>query len=121
MYEYMIDMFQIETPHYPVLITGTREFWNNTVISPRYAKSISDAVNLCMSNDWDDIEVRFNDGVLEIDAAYDCDVTYHFIIHKLSAYGIRAVNAHDENKGMCVDYEPDGSWFESIKADEVKH
>jgi len=77
--------------------------------------SILKAILKCLGS-CDDIKVRFNDGVVEVDALHH-DGTNCFYIRKLSKKGLAAVEAAN-NRGED-EYKPKDWWFSRIKRDEL--
>ena len=128
---------------YPVMITGDLGLWNGRpsivpvrVDSSNYAThytnfkgecvayhkahyeepSIWKAIKKCVSGrSIDDFKVRYNDGVIEVDAMHH-DGTNTFYIHKLSKKGLERAESF-ENR--YEDYEPKDYWFSRIKYDEI--
>jgi hypothetical protein len=128
---------------YPVMITGELGLWNgrpsivpvkmeSTDFVTYYTNwkgeriaydrghfkkpSLLRAIQKCISgNSILDFKVRFNDGVIEVDAMHH-DGTNRFYIRKLSVKGLMRAKSF-ENR--YEDYEPKDYWFSRIKYDEI--
>lgn len=94
----------------PCMITGALGlWWGRPTIKPVYCGSIIEAIEKC-SDSCDDIEVKLEDGHLEVLAKHH-DGTNVFEIHILSKKGIERVACADRNYD---DYDIKPYWFKNI-------
>ena len=93
-FNYEDDMYAIEeceAYNVPCIITGRLGLWNGRHgIAPTKCDSVYDGIQKCIGQSIDDVDVKFNNGVIEV-TAHHHDGTNVFEIHALSKKGLKKV------------------------------
>lgn len=94
------DIENIETCgkyNVPVVITGALGlWWGHPTIVPEKYNSVKDAIDRIMKDGYDDVDIKFNNGVLEV-LGHHHDGTNCFEIHALTRKGVaKFISAENE-------------------------